>query len=155
MSQLKMVRNETALEDVFRTFELNGSDVTDLKTYLEMASPHIEKWIKEELKKDKYLKVKMAVAVNMARRSNDKIISARPFFNSGIQDFTSSEVYEKTKRKTIELLATYTSGGSGWIFQSIENLFLKVDRFNPLKGEGYIDLPATIKTKRAVINVKN
>ena len=43
MSQLKMVRKETALEDVFRTFELNGSDDTDLKTYLEMASHHIEK----------------------------------------------------------------------------------------------------------------
>ena len=101
----------------------------------------------------------MAVAVNMARRSNDKIISARPFFNSGIQTFTDStnilEVYEKMKQKTIESFATYTSGGSGWIFQSIENLFPKVDRFNPLKGEGYIGIPTTIKAKRAVINVKN
>ena len=59
------------------------------------------------------------------------------------------------KQKTIESFATFTSGGSGWIFQSIENLFLKVDRFIPLKGEGYIDLPAAIKTKKAVINVKN
>ena len=106
MSQLKMVRKETALEDVFRTFELNGSDDTDLKIYLEMASPYIEKRIKEELKKDKSLKVEMAVALNMTRRSDDKIISARPFFNSGIQDFTSStnisEVYEKMKQNTIE-----------------------------------------------------
>ena len=159
MSPLKMVRKETALEDVFRTFELNGSDNTDLKTYLEIASRHIEKQIKEELKKDKSLKVEMAVAVNMARRSDDKIIKARPFLNSGIQTFTSSanilEEYEKMKQKTIESFATYTSGGSGWIFQSIENLFLKVDRFNPLKGEGYIDLPAVIKSKKAVSNVKN
>ena len=100
----------------------------------------------------------MAVAVNMARRSDDKIIKARPFLNSGIQTFTSSaiisEVYEKMKEKTILSFATYTSGGSGWIFQSIENLFLKVDRFIPLKGEGCIDLPAVIKSKKAVINVK-
>ena len=48
MSQLKMVQKETALEDISRTFELDGSDDTDLKTYLEMASPHIEKQIKEE-----------------------------------------------------------------------------------------------------------
>ena len=59
------------------------------------------------------------------------------------------------KQKTIESFATYTSGGSGWIFQSIENLLLKVDRFNPLKGEGYIDLPVVIKAKKAVINVQN
>ena len=59
------------------------------------------------------------------------------------------------KQKTIESFATYTCGGSGWIFQGIENLFLKVDRFNPLKGEGYIELPTAVKSRRAVINVKN
>ena len=51
MSQLKMVRRETALEDVFGTFELNGADDTDLKIYLEMASPHSGKQINEKLKK--------------------------------------------------------------------------------------------------------
>ena len=101
----------------------------------------------------------MAVKVNMARRSNDKIITASPFFHSGIQHFNTStnilDTNEKMKQKTIESFSTYTSGGSGWIFQSIENLFLKVDRYIPLKGEGYIDLPAIIKSKKAVINVKN
>ena len=51
MSQLKIARKKNALKDVSRTFELDGSDDTDLKTYLEMAAPHVEKQIKEELKK--------------------------------------------------------------------------------------------------------
>ena len=101
----------------------------------------------------------MAVKVNMARRSNDKIVTASPFFLSGIQHFNVAtnilDTYEKMKQKTIQSFATYTSGGSGWIFHSIENLFLKVDRFNLLKGKGYIDLPAAIKTIKAVINVQN
>ena len=154
-----MVRKENALKDVFKTFELDGSDDTDLKTYLEMVAPHVEKQIKEELKKDKSLKVEMAVTVNMARRSDDKIIKATPSFRNGIQHFNSStnilKTYENMKQKTIESFATYTSRGSGWIFQSIEILEIKVDRFNPLKGEGYIDLPQPIKTKKAIINVKN
>ena len=154
-----MKRRENALENVFRTFELDGSDDTDLKTYLEMAAPHVEKKIKEELKKDKSLKVEMAVEVNMTRRSNDKIITETPFFHSGLQHFNAStnisEVYENMKQKTIESFATYTSGGSGWIFQSIENLFLKVDRFNPLRGEGYINLPKALKAKKAIINIQN
>ena len=158
MSQLKMIQKANAMKDVFRTFELDGSDETDLKTYLEMAAPHVEKQIKEELKKDKSLKVEMAVKVNMGRRSNDKIITASLFFHSGIQHFINTtnilEEYEKMKQKTIESFSTYTSGGSGWIFQGIEKLFLKVNRFSPLKGEDYIDLPNAIKTKRAVINVK-
>ena len=118
-----MVRKENALEGVVRTFEVNGSDDTDLKTYLEMVAPHVEKQIKEELKKDKSLKVKMTVKVNMARGSDDKIIKASPSFCSGIKHFNSStnilDTYENMKQKTIESFATYTSGGSFWIFQSI------------------------------------
>ena len=159
MSQLKMVLKETALNDVFKTFVVNGLDDVDLKTYLEMVAPHVEKQIKEELKKDKSLKVEMAVTVNMVRRSDDKIISASPSFRSGIQRFNSStnilETYENMKQKTIESFATYTSGGSGWISQIIKILEINVDRFNPLKGEGYIDLPQPIKTKKAIINVRN
>ena len=117
-----------------------------------MTSPHVDKQIIEELKKDKSLNVEMALAVNMARRSDDKIIKARPFFNSGIQYINNPtnilETYESMKQKTIESFGTYTRGGSGWILQSIENLFLKVDRFNPLKEEGYIDLHAAIILKR-------
>ena len=150
---------ETSMKNVFKTVEVNGLDDFDLKTYLEMAAPLVEKQIKEELEKEKSLKVEMAVVVNMARRSDDEIISARPLFNSGIQYFYIStnilETYEKMKQKAIESFATKTSGGSGWVFQSIENLILKVDKYNPLRGEGYINLPATIKTKKAVINVEN
>ena len=159
MSQLKMVRKETALNDVFKTFEVNGLDDVDLKTYLEMVIPLVEKQIKDELKRDKSLTVEMAVTVNMTRRSDDNIISASPSFCSGIQRFNSStnifETYENMKQKTIESFSTYTSGGSGWIFQSIKILEIKVDRFNPLKGEGYIDFPTAIKTKKAIINVRN
>ena len=159
MSQLKMVRKETALNDVFKTFEVNGLDDVGLKTYLEMAAPLVEKQIKEELKKDISLKVEMAVEVNMARMSDDKIIKASSSFRSGIQRFNSStnilEAYENMKQKAIESLATYTSGGSVWIFQSIKSLEIKVDRFNPLRGEGYIDILAAIKSKGAIINVQN
>ena len=159
MSQLKLVQKEAALNNVFKNFEANGLDNVDLKTYLEMAASLVEKQLKEELKKEKSLKVEMAVTVNMARRSDDEIISTRPSFRSGIQHFNSStnipETFETMKQKIIESFATYTSGGSGWVFQSIENLLLKIDKNIPLNGGSYIDLPAAIKTKKAVITVQN
>ena len=71
------------------------------------------------------------------------------------QDHSLTQGYKPSHPQQAYPRHTYTSGGSGWIFQSIENLFLKVDRFNPLKGEGYINLPAVIKSTKTVINVKN
>ena len=126
MSQLKLVQKETALNNVFKNFEINGLDNVDLKTYLEMAAPLVEKQLKEELKKDFSFKINTAVAVNLVRRSNDSIISVQPYFRSGILYFNSSTNIPKTietmKQKIIESFATYTNGGSGWVFQSIEKL---------------------------------
>ena len=159
MSQLKLVQTETALNNIFKNFEANGLDNVDLKTYLEMVASLVEKQLKEELKKEKSFKVEMAVAVNLARRSDDKIVSVKPYFRSGIQHFNSStiipETFETMKQKIIESFATYTSGGSGWIFQSIEKFLLNVDKNIPLNGSSYIDLPKEMKTKKAIINVKN
>ena len=137
MSQLKMVRKETALKGKFKTFELNGLDDTDLKNYLEMASSHIGKQIKEEVKRDISLKVEISAGVNLAIRSDGKIIKAWPFFNSGLQIFTASinilKAYEEIEQKIMESFATYTSRGSRWIFQSVENLFQRVDEYNLLE----------------------
>ena len=159
MSQLKLVQTETAFNNVFKTFEVNGLDNVDLKAYLEMVALLIEKQLKEELEKEKSFKIVMAVGVNLARRSDDKIVYNKPYFRSGVKDINSStnipETFETMKQKIIESFATYTSGGSGWIFQSIEHLLLNVDKNIPLNGSSYIDLPKEIKTKKAVINVQS
>ena len=152
MSQLKLVQTETALNNVFKNFEVNGLNNVDLKTYLEMVASLVEEQLKEELEKEKSFKVEMAVAVNLARRSDDKIVSVKPYFRSGTQHFNSStiipETFETMKQKIIKSFATYTSGGIGWIFQSIENLLLNVYKNIPLNGSSYIDLPKEIKTKK-------
>ena len=82
MSQLKLEQKEIAMNNVFKNFEANGLDNFDLKTYLEMAAPLVEKQLKEELKKEKSLKVEVTVTVTMLKMSDDEIISTRPSFRS-------------------------------------------------------------------------
>ena len=124
-----------------------------------MTALLIEKQLKEELKKEKSLKIETAVMINLVRRSDDKIIYINPYFRSGVQYINSStnipETFEIMKQRMIELFETFTSGGSGWIFQNIDRLFLNVDKNVPLNGSSYIDLLKEIKTKKAVINVQN
>ena len=124
-----------------------------------MTALLIEKQLKEELKKEKSLKIETAVMVNLAKRSDDKIIYKNPYFRSGVQYINSStsipETFEIMKQRMIELFETFTNDGSGWIFQNIDCLFLNVDKNVPSNGSSYIDLPKEIKTKKAVINVQN
>ena len=159
MSQLKLVQTESALNNVFKTFEINGLENIDLNAYLDLTALLIEKQLKEELKKEKSFKIESAVMINLTKISNDKIIYKNPYFRSGPQNINSStnipETFEIMKQRMIELFENYTNEGSGWIFQNIDCLLLKVNKNVPLSGSSYIDLPKEIKAKKAVINVQN
>ena len=49
----------------------------------------------------------------------------------------------------------WTQRGSGWVVDRVEVLWLDIARYQPLRGGSYIPLPAAVRLKKAVVNVKN
>ena len=49
----------------------------------------------------------------------------------------------------------WTQRGSGWVVVRVEVLWLDIARYQPIRGGSYIPLPAALKQKKAVVNVKN
>ena len=45
--------------------------------------------------------------------------------------------------------------GSGWVFVEVESLALHADKWSPINGSSYIDLPKELKNRKAIINMKN
>ena len=54
-----------------------------------------------------------------------------------------------------ETLEKWTQRGSGWVVDQVETLWLDIPRYQPLRGGSYIPLPAAVRNKKAVVNVKN
>lgn len=55
----------------------------------------------------------------------------------------------------INKISSFEKKDSGWSLKEIKALDLNVNKFNPLRGTSYIELPKDIRTKKAVVNVKN
>ncbi|KAK3707294.1 hypothetical protein QZH41_004240 [Actinostola sp. cb2023] len=55
----------------------------------------------------------------------------------------------------LELLEKWTQRGSGWVVDRVETLWLDIAKYQPLRGGSFIPLPAAVKNKKAVVNVKN
>ena len=49
----------------------------------------------------------------------------------------------------------FTNDGSGWILDNVLSLSVNIAKYTPLKGASYIDLPAYLKRKKAIVNVRN
>ena len=55
----------------------------------------------------------------------------------------------------LELLEKWTQRGSGWVVDQVQTLWLDIARYQPLRVGSYISLPRAVRSKKAVVNVKN
>jgi hypothetical protein len=44
---------------------------------------------------------------------------------------------------------------SGWTLFRVDGLRLKINKFNPLRGKGFIPVPANLQARKACVNVEN
>ena len=57
--------------------------------------------------------------------------------------------------KMLSESSEFTEKESGWVLEEILYLEVRTNKYNPMRGSSYLDLPPFIKAKKAVINVKN
>lgn len=56
----------------------------------------------------------------------------------------------------MKIIAQWISEGSGWIIKSIDNHYLNIAKYKPMKGSSYIKLPQELRNSaKGLINLKN
>ena len=54
------------------------------------------------------------------------------------------------------MTAQWISEGSGWTIESVDNHYLNIVQYQPMKGSSYIKLPQELRnSKKGLINMKN
>ena len=54
------------------------------------------------------------------------------------------------------MIAQWISEGSGWTIESVDNHYLNIVKYEPMKGSSYIKLPQELRnSKKGLINMKN
>ena len=71
-----------------------------------------------------------------------------------LQSNEIDEALDKAIPTILETFGKWTYSGSGWVINQAETLWLDIARYQPLRGTSYIPLPAVVRNKKAVINVK-
>lgn len=80
-------------------------------------------------------------------------------FQTHNYNFCIGDDFEPLIKKVKNILCTrmseFEKKDSGWSLKKILFVDMNVNKFNPLKGSSFLDLPNDIKSKKAVINVQN
>ena len=133
----------------------------DPRAFLEEVEPQIQKKLKEELKDlEGGLKFQLALKVQLRKDSpdgseeySDPVLRHKQ--ETLLQQSEIGAALHQAFPRSLELLEKWTQRGSGWVVERVETLWLDIARYQPLRGGSYIPLPAAVKNKKAVINVKN
>ena len=145
----------SAFNNYVNQYVIDGNDYNDVITFLTDAKPCIT----NIMDKNRGIKTILYLNCIMQKLSDVTIVQKFAFHSSIVlilENTDVGEVYNDMADQIEELVQKMEEAeGSGWVFLKIKNLTLHTAKWDPLNAGSYIDLPANLKNKKAIINMKN
>ena len=145
----------SAFNNYVNQYVIDGNDCNDVITFLTDAKPCIT----NIMDKNRGIKTILYLNCIMQKLSDVTIVQKFAFHSSIVlilENTDVGEVYNDMADQIEELVQKMEEAeGSGWVFLKIKNLTLHTAKWDPLNAGSYIDLPANLKNKKAIINMKN
>ena len=157
-TKIEQVAN--ALKGYTKSFEIGIKNNKDPLAQLQNTRKAVEYHIVKMLTSMKGLKFVETIKITLKKISNDGTLEKAMFFNSKPQTIINNteipEALQLTKQQILNMIAQWISEGSGWTIQSVDNHYLNIVQYQPMKGSSYIKLPQELRNgKKGLINMKN
>ena len=151
---------EKALKGYTQSFDVELRDKKDPLLQLQKSRRAVEYLFNNLLVQTKGFKFVETLQVKFVKHSNDKKILKNGYFNSTtdliINETDIKLATQASQQQILNIIAQWISEGSGWTIQLIENHYINIVNYNPLKGSSYIKLPQELRNSaKGLINMKN
>ena len=151
---------EKALKGFTKSFDVELRDNKDPLLQLQKSRRAVEYLFNNLLVQTKGFKFVETLQVKFIKYSNDKKILKNGYFNSTtdliINETDIKLAIQASQQQILNEIAQWISEGSGWTILSIENHYINIVNYNPLKGSSYIELPQELRNSaKGLINMKN
>ena len=149
---------EKALKGYTKSFDVELRDIKDPLIQLQKSRRAVKYLFNNLLVQTKGFKFVETLQVKFVKYSNDKKILKNGYFNSTtdliINDTDIKLAIQASQQQILNKIAQWISEGSGWTIQLIENHYINIVNYSPLKGTSYIKSPQELKN-RGLINLQN
>ena len=137
-------------------YVIDGSNTYDGLSFLMEAKNSIIK----TLESNRGIKVRLYFNCVMRRDTAEGPQRQNFYFHSALKIILENTDVEEIFEEMVEeietaIQKTEQAEGSGWVLESIIDIKLYTAEWNPLNAGSYMELPAYLKNKKAIINMKN
>ena len=153
-------QTDNALKGYTKSFEIGIKNNKDPLAQMQNTRKAIEQHVITLLNEIKGLKYVETVKVTFNKISDGEIVEKSAYFNSKAQTIINNteinEALQMSKQNILNQISQWISQGSGWTIQSVDNHYLNIAKYEPMKGSSYIQLPSELRnSKKGLINMKN
>jgi hypothetical protein len=157
-NKLELKRHQRAIKDLLAVYVIECGPITDSYTqFLDVAAPLVIKKL-DELKSKMSFKFNLSYEIITGKPDNDT--TEKPFFAvSDRKVVTQAEdtvgMVVDANTQIIEKIEELLTMGSGFVFIKGVRAYLNVAKFAPFHGSKHLIIPAWLRAKKALVNVKN
>ena len=160
LPRTKIEQVDKALKGYTKSFEIGIKNNKDPLAQLQNTRKAIEYHIIKILTSMKGLKFVETLRVTFQKLAKDEIVYKTAYFNSKPQTIINNteipEALQLSKEQILNMTAQWISEGSGWTVESVDNHYLNIVQYQPMKGSSYIKLPQELRNSaKGLINMKN
>lgn len=160
LPKTKIEQVAKALKGYTKSYKISIKNDKDPLIQLQNTRKAIETYIGDILTSMKGIKYVETLKVTFTKMSDEEIIFKTAYFNSPAQTIINSLEITKSlqvsKQNILNKIAVWISEGSGWTIQSVDNHYLNIVQYQPMKGSSYIELPQELRNSaKGLINMKN
>ncbi|XP_039299282.1 uncharacterized protein LOC111055556 [Nilaparvata lugens] len=155
------VELESAFSNAFKTYYCRNSQFKDVCTLLKSLKNQCVNFLKSQLDEVGSLKFNILVECTYRKQSQslDEISFQNRYFKTRntplFHGSSISDIYNDCISSICNEEANYQGFESGWTLSRIDGVLLRTNKYKPLRGRSYIDLPKRIASKKSVINCRN
>ena len=160
LPRTKIEQTDEAMKGYTKSYEIsiknNKDPLVQLRNTRIAAAFHIS----NILPSMKGLKFIETLKVTFTKISDGETINKTVYFFSPPQTIINNpeinEALESSKQNILNKIAVWISEGSGWTVESVDNHYINVVKYEPMKGSSYIELPQELRhSSKGLINIKN
>ena len=153
-------QTDKALKGFTKSFEISIKSDQDPLAQMQNTRKALEHRVITLLNEMKGLKYVETLKVTFEKISADVIVEKSAYFNSTSQTIIDqmeiNEALQTSKQNILNQISQWISEGSGWTVQSVDNHYLNIVIYKPMKGSSYIQLPSELRNSaKGLINMKN
>jgi len=146
---------EQAMRGFLTSYKIENKDNIDPKVFFNRWKIQILNLLKT---REKPIKARMILEVEFYKKIDKERETTFGYFHTDNEIITEStdlkEVFNRMDEQLTEKVSVFVDNGSMWIFESIIELDIHIDKYKPFNGRSFIPLPKKLTNKKAIINVK-